>query len=64
MNTDELQQLAWDAEDAGKSVYVYKHETQDDVISYVEVDGEHFENDFLDVELGPYDFYAEGQWRE
>lgn len=64
MNTDELQQLAWDAVDAGKSVYVYEHETQDDVITCVEIDDEQYENDFLDVELEPYDFYAEGMWRE
>ena len=64
MNTETLQQLAWDAEDAGKTVYVYKHHTQDDVITYVEVDDETYENDELDVELEPYDFYTEGQWRE
>lgn len=64
MNTEELQELAWSAEDAGKTVYIYKHETQEDVITCVEVDDEPYENDFLDVELEPYDFYAEGQWRE
>ena len=64
MNTEQLQELAWSAEDAGKTVYVYRHETQDDDITYVEIDDEQYENDFLDVELEPYDFYAEGQWRE
>lgn len=64
MNTDQLQQLAWDAEDTGKEVRVYKHHTQDDVITCVEIDDETYENDFLDVELEPYDFYAEKEWRE
>lgn len=64
MNTDELQQLAWDAEDSGRSVYVYKHHTQTDVITCVEIDDEQYENDLLDVELEPYDFYTERQWRE
>lgn len=64
MNTDQLQQLAWDAEDNGLTVNVYRHHTQDDVITCVEIDDETYENDFLDVELEPYDFYREGQWRE
>ena len=64
MNTDQLEQLANDAEDSGATVYVYRHDSQTDVITCVEVDGEAFDNDFLDVELEPYDFYAEGLWRE
>jgi len=64
MNTEELQQLAWDAEAQGKGVYVYRHDSQPDVITCVEIDDEAFDNDFLDVELEPYDFYAEGQWRQ
>lgn len=64
MNTDQLQELAWSAEDSGRSVYVYRHETQDDVITGIEIDDEYYANDFLDEELEPYDFYAEGQWRE
>lgn len=63
MNTDQLQELAWDASDSGRNVYVAKHETQTDVIVYVEVDGETFENEFLDVELEPNQ-YAEVAWRE
>ena len=64
MNTIELQQIAWDAEDAGKSVYVSKHETQTDVITYIEVNDETIYNDYLEDELEPYDYYAEGMWRE
>lgn len=64
MNTDELQQMAWDAEDSGDEVYVYRHHTQDDVITCVEINGEAFENEFLDMELEPYDFYAERMWQE
>lgn len=64
MNTNELENLAMDAEDAGAEVYIYRHETQNDVIVRVEVNGEEFKNDFLDVELEPYDFYSEGMWRE
>lgn len=63
MNTDELQQLAWDAEDSGRSVYVYKHETQDDVITYVEVDDETYENDELDLDLEPT-YFGGREWQD
>lgn len=53
MNTNQLQEMAWDAEDSGRNVYVAKHESQTDVIVYVEINGETFENEFLDVELEP-----------
>lgn len=64
MTTNELEELAWSAEDAGDEVYVYRHHTQDDVITCVEINGEPFENTVLDVELEAYDFYAESKWRE
>lgn len=64
MNSEELQEMAWSAEDSGKTVYVYKHDTQTDVITGIEIDDEYFENDVLDIELEPYDFYAERLWRE
>lgn len=63
MNTDQLQQLAWDAEDSGAEVYVAWHETQGDVILYVDADGETFENEFLAEEL-EMNQYAENAWRE
>lgn len=63
MNTDQLQEMAWDAEDSNQEVYVARHETQTDVILYLEINGETFENEFLDVELEPNDF-AEAAWRE
>lgn len=36
--TEELQQAAWDAEDAGSEVYVQRHQ-EFDVIEYIEIDG-------------------------
>lgn len=64
MNSNDLQVAAWDAEDNGEEVYVSRHDSQEDVILYVEINGETLVNDFVDQELQPYDFYAEGQWRE
>ena len=64
MTTDELQELAWDAEDSGKDIYTNRHESQDDVIVSVEVDGETYYNDVLDQELQPYDWQQDGGWRE
>ena len=63
MNTETLQQLAWDAEDASKKVRVHRHETQTDVIVYVEVDDETYENDELDLDLEPT-YFGGREWRD
>lgn len=63
MNTNQLQEMAWDADDCGAEVQVFWHDSQSDVIVYVEINGEIFENEFLDVELEPNGF-AEAAWRE
>lgn len=36
--TEELQQAAWDAEDAGSEVYVQRHDDYG-IIEYIEIDG-------------------------
>lgn len=68
MRSDELEQFAWDSEDAGKAVYVQRHEEYD-VIEYVEVDGVEYYNeeyrDELDDAYWTEDAYrvAERYWR-
>ena len=62
MNTNELQQLAWDAEDAGREVYIYRHPIHYDLITKVEIDGEQVDNEFLGDEIS--DSSPEALWRE
>lgn len=63
MNTEQLQDMAWTAEDFGKTVRVHRHDTQTDVIVYVEVDDETYENDELDLDLEPT-YFGGREWRE
>ena len=63
MNTETLQQLAWDAEDSNSEVRVHRHDTQTDVIVYVEVDDETYENDELDLDLEPT-YFGGREWRD
>lgn len=48
-NTDKLQNMAWDAHDAGAEVDIYWH--SHGVINWIEIDGEEFHNEFLYDEL-------------
>lgn len=64
MNTDQLEQMAWDAEDSGADVCVHRHESQDNVIKYIEIDGEEFLNEYISDELEARDFNNERMWRE
>lgn len=52
-NTDKLQNMAWDSEDAGADVDVFWHSPG--VISYVVIDGEEFVNEYLYDELDTND---------
>lgn len=63
MGTDDLYGLACEAEDSGQEVYVYRHEYDDDVIWYVEIDGETFHNENMKQELDQSSD-AERWWRE
>lgn len=63
MGTDELYELACEAEDSGQEVCVYRHEYDDDVIWYVEIDGETFLNENIKQELDQSSD-AERWWRE
>lgn len=42
MSSEDLQQLAWNEEDEGKEVYVYRHESG--IIEYIEVNGKEYVN--------------------
>ena len=55
LGSDELYEIACDAEDMGKEVTVHRSEIDDEVILYVEVDGEEYWNDLYDVELDDTD---------
>lgn len=66
--SDQLQQRAWDAEDQGSEVFVYWDDVYD-VIRYIDIDGEEFENPYFaeEVEAAYWtgDAYrvAENYWR-
>lgn len=70
MTSEDLRQMAWAAEDNGSEVEVYRHEVADELIHYIEIDGETYLNDELSDELDEYtDAYAydrglEESWRE
>ena len=70
MTSEDLQQLAWAAEDNGSEVEVYRHEAFDELIHYIEIDGVTHLNDELSDELSDYnDAYEyerdiETLWRE
>lgn len=51
MTSEDLQQMAWAAEDNGSEVEVYKHEAFDELIQYIEVDGVTYLNDELSDEV-------------
>lgn len=51
LGTDDLERMSWDAEDMDKEVTVYRSEIDDDLIVWIEIDGEEYWNDLLDVEL-------------
>lgn len=55
LGTDDLERMAWDAEDMNKEVSVYRSLINDDLIQYIEIDGEEYWNDLLDVELDDTD---------
>lgn len=53
---EELQQMAWDAEDEGKDVYVARHD-ETGIIEYLEVDGREILNpDYADEVKDAYLF--------
>lgn len=66
---EELQQMAWDAEDEGKDVYVARH-AGTGIIEYIEIDGvETYNFDYVDEVRDAYyaeDAYnvADRNWRE
>ena len=62
LGSDELYEIACDAEDMGKEVAVYRSEIDDEVILYVEVDGEEYWNDLYDVELDDTDRREAGRY--
>lgn len=62
--SEELQAMAWAAEDAGSSVYVWFVPDADGVIERIEVDGVEFVNEVLDVELDSWVAVAESYWRQ
>lgn len=64
MNTEKLEELAWEARDKGEDVYTYRHHNRPNVIVCVEVNGKGFENDFLDEELDSEDSRQDRGWRE
>lgn len=48
MNTETLQDMAWNAEDAGKDVYI-ERSPYAPVIEYIEIDGvEHYNPGYVD----------------
>lgn len=51
LGSDDLQKIAWDAQDVDKEVYVQRSEIDEDIILHVEVDGETYYNDLFDVEM-------------
>lgn len=51
LGTDDLLQKAWDAEDVGKEVVVHRSEIDDEIILYVEIDGEEYHNDLYQDEM-------------
>lgn len=68
MNSDELQEMAWNAEDEGHEVYVARHE-ETGVIEYIEINGvETYNPDYVDEVKDQYWFedgyrVAENYWR-
>lgn len=66
-NSDELEQFAWQSEDAGKEVYVCRHDIG--IIEYVECDGKEYLNPvFIDEVRDAYETesnfrIAEREWR-
>lgn len=70
MTSEDLQQMAWAAEDNGSEVEVYKHEAFDELIHYIEIDGETYHNDELSDEITDahdredYNLLVEAGWRE
>lgn len=51
LGTDDLERMAWDAEDMDREVLVHRSAENGDLIVSVEIDGEEYWNDLLDVEL-------------
>lgn len=64
MSSDVLMQMAWDAEDNGDEVEVYRHNQVDEVIEYIEINGIEYLNEHMVDELEGRDFDAERLWRE
>lgn len=62
MNTDKLQNMAWDAEDSGQKVQVFWH--SENVIDYISIEGDEYFNAFIDQELENWESEAEGYWRQ
>lgn len=62
LGTDDLQRLAWDAEDDGRDVYVAWF--NDELIERIEIDGVEIFNDLIDDELDDWMGDAERFWRE
>lgn len=55
LGTDELMDMAYPAEDMDKEVRVYRDGNDEDVILYIEIDGEDYWNDLYDVEMDDSD---------
>lgn len=69
MKSEELQQMARDAEDEGKDVYVARHEGTG-IVEYVEIDGKEYLNpDYVDEVKDAYwaadaERVADHYWRQ
>ena len=51
MGSAELERMAFDADDLGKSVLVVRSEVDDELIEWIEIDGEEYFNDCIQEEL-------------
>lgn len=61
-NTDKLQNMIYDADEQGVP-YLVQRRTED-VIEYIEIDGEEFFNEVMYEELEGWERDAERGWRE